>query len=215
MLIEKFRKAKNKSKKGFTLVELLVAIVIMSILTIGVFAITNSASRTFSKGTESIVADDVKDLVLMMVKKNLYSKEEIVLDETGNSYGNGATIRETYLKSHHLMFSYNGYVYYLPSNYEGEYEIDENGLPVGAQLMLEESAYDKYGVRLTFVPLYNSASGRSITLRVQIYVYERNDPDMRIITQGKESFRLMNLDRMGGSIEYASTATAYYMCYYV
>lgn len=215
MLIEKFKKAKSRSKKGFTLVELLVAMVIMSILTVSVFAITSSASRTFSKGTESIVADDVKDLVLMLVKKNLYSKEEIVLDETSNSYGNGATIKETYLSSHHLMFSFNGYIYYLPSNYEGEFEIDENGLPVGAQLMLEESAYDKYGVRLTFVPLYNSASGKSITLRVQVYVYERDDPEMRIITQGKESFRLMNLDRKGGTIEYAGAATAYYMCYYV
>ena len=95
MLIEKLKKMKSRWKKGFTLVELLVAIAIMSILTIGVFAITNSASKTFAKGTESIVADDLKDLLLALMKQTLYTKEEIALEENVYRFGEGATISET------------------------------------------------------------------------------------------------------------------------
>lgn len=217
MLIEKLKKMKSRWEKGFTLVELLVAIAIMSILTIGVFAITNSASKTFAKGTESIVADDLKDLLLALMKQTLYTKEEIALEENVYRFGEGATISETLLSSHHLMFAYNGYIYYLPSNYEGEYEVDENGLPIGAQLLLEESAYGKYAVEVEFVPLYNMTAGRSVTLRVQLYVYERANRD-NVVAVGKESFKLKNLERLGNSIEYLSEsedANIFFLCYYV
>lgn len=216
MLIERLKKIKNKGKKGFTLVELLVAIAIMSILTISVFAITNSASKTFAKGTESIAADDLKDLLLTLIKQNLYTKEEIVLEENVYRYGEGATISETQLSSHHLMFTYNGYVYYLPSNFEGEYEVDASGLPIGAQLLLEESAYDKYAAEVEFVPLYNASAGRSVTLRVQVCIYERNNPD-NVKAIGKESFKLKNLERLGNTIEYVSgsdDANIFFLCYY-
>ena len=211
MLINRIKKTKNKWKKGFTLVELLVAMVIMSILTISVFAITSSASRTFSKGTETLMADDVKDLVLALVKKNLYTKEEVVLD-SGIALGQSGEIKPEYLKTHHVMFSFNGYVYYLESNYLGEFELDDNGLPVGSKLILEESAYDKYGVQISFVPLYNAASGDYLTLRVQIYVYERDNPE-RVVTQGKESFKLLNLERLGNSISFTSAGSKF-LCYF-
>ena len=211
MLINRIKKTKNKWKKGFTLVELLVAMVIMSILTISVFAITSSASRTFSKGTETLMADDVKDLVLALVKKNLYTKEEIFLD-SGSALGQSGEIKPEYLKTYHVMFSFNGYVYYLESNYLGEFELDDNGLPVGSKLILEESAYDKYGVQISFVPLYNAASGDYLTLRVQIYVYERDNPE-RVVTQGKESFKLLNLERLGNSISFTSAGSKF-LCYF-
>ena len=211
MLINRIKKTKNKWKKGFTLVELLVAMVIMSILTISVFAITSSASRTFSKGTETLMADDVKDLVLALVKKNLYTKEEVVLD-SGSALGQSGEIKPEYLKTHHAMFSFNGYVYYLESNYLGEFELDDNGLPVGSKLILEESAYDKYGVQISFVPLYNAASGNYLTLRVQVYVFERDNPE-RVVTQGKESFKLLNLERLGNSIDFTSSGSKF-ICYF-
>lgn len=211
MLINRIKKTKNKWKKGFTLVELLVAMVIMSILTISVFAITSSASRTFAKGTETLMADDVKDLVLALVKKNLYTKEEIFLD-SGSALGQSGEIKTEYLKTHHAMFSFNGYVYYLESNYLGEFELDDNGLPVGSKLILEESAYDKYGVQISFVPLYNATSGNYLTLRVQVYVFERDNPE-RVVTQGKESFKLLNLERLGNSIDFTSSGSKF-ICYF-
>lgn len=211
MLINRIKKTKNKWKKGFTLVELLVAMVIMSILTISVFAITSSASRTFAKGTETLMADDVKDLVLALVKKNLYTKEEIFLD-SGSALGQSGEIKTEYLKTHHAMFSFNGYVYYLESNYLGEFELDDNGLPVGSKLILEESAYDKYGVQISFVPLYNAVSGNYLTLRVQVYVFERDNPE-RVVTQGKESFKLLNLERLGNSIDFTSSGSKF-ICYF-
>lgn len=211
MLINRIKKTKNKWKKGFTLVELLVAMVIMSILTISVFAITSSASRTFAKGTETLMADDVKDLVLALVKKNLYTKEEIFLD-SGSALGQSGEVKTEYLKTHHAMFSFNGYVYYLESNYLGEFELDDNGLPVGSKLILEEAAYDKYGVQISFVPLYNAASGNYLTLRVQVYVFERDNPE-RVVTQGKESFKLLNLERLGNSIDFTSSGSKF-ICYF-
>ena len=211
MLINRIKKTKNKWKKGFTLVELLVAMVIMSILTISVFAITSSESWTFAKGTETLMADDVKDLVLALVKKNLYTKEEIFLD-SGSALGQSGEVKTEYLKTHHAMFSFNGYVYYLESNYLGEFELDDNGLPVGSKLILEEAAYDKYGVQISFVPLYNAASGNYLTLRVQVYVFERDNPE-RVVTQGKESFKLLNLERLGNSIDFTSSGSKF-ICYF-
>ena len=46
-----------RHKRAFTLVELLVAMVIMSILAISVFLISSAASRTFIRGEETIAAD--------------------------------------------------------------------------------------------------------------------------------------------------------------
>lgn len=213
MLINKMRKSKKWHKKGFTLVELLVAIVIMSILTVSVFAITSSASRTFAKGTDSIKADDVKDLVLALVKKNLYSKEDIVLGSR-EFIGEGGAIDVDIIKDHHAVFSCNGRVYYLPSVLDGVIEYDENGLPVGSVPLLSEDAYDKYGVRLSFMPLVNVSDGSCVALRVQAIVYAMSKPDKHV-ARGRQSFTLMNVERLGNNVEYTDDDYYTQICYYV
>ena len=213
MSINKMRKSKKWHKKGFTLVELLVAIVIMSILTVSVFAITNSASRTFAKGTDSIKADDVKDLVLALVKKNLYSKDDIVLDSEFNHIGEGGAIDVNIIKDHHAVFSCNGRAYYLPSVLDGVIEYDENGLPAGSVPLLSEDAYDKYGVKLSFMPLVNVSDGSCVALRVQATVYATSEPD-KVIARGRQSFTLMNVERLGNNVEYDVDGYTQ-ICYYV
>lgn len=69
-------------QKGFTLAELLVAIVVMSILSICVYLITSSASQTFQHGQTTIAADDVKDLMIEYVRQIVKDKEKSDLSTT-------------------------------------------------------------------------------------------------------------------------------------
>ena len=75
MLWRRFR----RHKSAFTLAELLVAMVVMSILAISVFLITSAASSTFTRGTDSITADDVKDIVMEYVKLSVRSASKVWL----------------------------------------------------------------------------------------------------------------------------------------
>ena len=75
MLWRRFR----RHKRAFTLVELLVAMVIMSILAISVFLISSAASRTFIRGEETIAADDVKDIVMEYIRITLRSAKKVYL----------------------------------------------------------------------------------------------------------------------------------------
>ena len=77
MLLRKFR----KHKSGFTLAELLVALVILGILSLCVYLITQAASFTFSKGQEVISADDVKDIILEYLKQELKTSTSVYLTD--------------------------------------------------------------------------------------------------------------------------------------
>lgn len=87
MLWRRFR----RHKRAFTLVELLVAIVIMSILAISVFLISSAASRTFVRGEETIAADDVKDIVMEYIRITLRSAKKVYLSNDPTLMGTSGT----------------------------------------------------------------------------------------------------------------------------
>lgn len=87
MLWRRFR----RHKCAFTLVELLVAIVIMSILAISVFLISSAASRTFIRGEETIAADDVKDIVMEYIRITLRSAKKVYLSNDPTLMGTSGT----------------------------------------------------------------------------------------------------------------------------
>lgn len=87
MLWRRFR----RHKRAFTLVELLVAIVIMSILAISVFLISSAASRTFIRGEETIAADDVKDIVMEYIGITLRSAKKVYLSNDPTLVGTSGT----------------------------------------------------------------------------------------------------------------------------
>lgn len=87
MLWRRFR----RHKRAFTLVELLVAIVIMSILAISVFLISSAASRTFIRGEETIAADDVKDIVMEYIRITLRSAKKVYLSNDPTLMGTSGT----------------------------------------------------------------------------------------------------------------------------
>lgn len=87
MLWRRFR----RHKRAFTLVELLVAMVIMSILAISVFLISSAASRTFVRGEETIAADDVKDIVMEYIRITLRSAKKVYLSNDPTLIGTSGT----------------------------------------------------------------------------------------------------------------------------
>ena len=87
MLWRRFR----RHKRAFTLVELLVAIVIMSILAISVFLISSAASRTFVRGEETIAADDVKDIVMEYIRITLRNAKKVYLSNDPTLMGTSGT----------------------------------------------------------------------------------------------------------------------------
>lgn len=87
MLWRRFR----RHKRAFTLVELLVAMVIMSILAISVFLISSAASRTFIRGEETIAADDVKDIVMEYIRITLRSAKKVYLSNDPTLMGTSGT----------------------------------------------------------------------------------------------------------------------------
>lgn len=87
MLWRRFR----RHKRAFTLVELLVAMVIMSILAISVFLISSAASRAFIRGEETIAADDVKDIVMEYIRITLRSAKKVYLSNDPTLMGTSGT----------------------------------------------------------------------------------------------------------------------------
>lgn len=213
MLVTKLRKTKKKWKKGFTLVELLVAITISTLIGLSVFMITNSASNVFARGTESIVADDVKDTLVAFVKDKLYTRSDLYLVK--NSFTEGGLTGEN-IKKYHAMFVYDGYVYIVESNLEGEIEVDDNNIPVNKRMLIAQSAYDKYKVNMSFVPLGSDENGYT-TLRLNIYVYDENN---QVVCKSYESFKMVNMQYNQVNISFEQDAEgnaydAYFMCYFV
>ena len=87
MLWRRFR----RHKRAFTLVELLVAMVIMSILAISVFLISSAASSTVIRGEETIAADDVKDIVMEYIRITLRSAKKVYLSNDPTLMGTSGT----------------------------------------------------------------------------------------------------------------------------
>lgn len=213
MLVTKLRKTKKKWKKGFTLVELLVAITISTLIGLSVFLITNSASNVFVRGTESIVADDVKDTLVAFVKDKLYTRSDLYLVK--NSFTEGGLTGEN-IKKYHAMFVYDGYVYIVESNLDGEIEVDDNNIPVNKRMLIAQSAYDKYKVNMSFVPLGSDENGYT-TLRLNIYVYDENN---QVVCKSYESFKMVNMQYNQVNISFEKTPEgnaydAYFMCYFL
>lgn len=126
MLWRRFR----RHKRAFTLVELLVAMVIMSILAISVFLISSAASRTFIRGEETIAADDVKDIVMEYIRITLRSAKKVYLSNDPTLIGTSGT---PLIAECNMLFAGNvipddeypeGRIYPL-----GKHNVTVNGIP--------------------------------------------------------------------------------------
>lgn len=222
-MMRAFRRKVAGHKRGFTLIELLVTIVILGILSVSIWAITNSAILTFSREKNLIAADDVKDIVLAYVKQTVQYSDAIKLT---NQPLDSLQASENIQDKHVLFSADNGRVYMLASNVDGNIVVpDGTDIPQGAQLMLQENVYSsQYGVIVRFEPIYNAASKQYVTLRVSISVY---DPSSKVVgsdgmvsydiaARGSETFRLLNVENQKKTIEFDETAnTQYRYCYYV
>ena len=128
MLWRRFR----RHKRAFTLVELLVAMVIMSILAISVFLISSAASRTFIRGEETIAADDVKDIVMEYIRITLRNAKKVYLSNDPTLMGTSGT---PLIAECNMLFAGNvipdadgkpvgGRIYPL-----GKHDVTVNGIP--------------------------------------------------------------------------------------
>lgn len=207
MLLRKFR----KHKSGFTLAELLVALVILGILSLCVYLITQAASFTFSKGQEVISADDVKDIILEYLKQELKTSTSVYL--TDDLVADGAQ----YLKKGNLLFSseVDGRLYFLSSDVDGTLNLSytQDGtivFPTDAKPYFGEGASDAekyiYGnhcIRVVFSPLTNS-DGKKQALKVTVSVYKSMSSTTASV-EGSEIIQLVNMEQQNGEIT-ASTA---------
>ena len=121
-----------RHKRAFTLVELLVAMVIMSILAISVLLISSAASRTFIRGEETIAADDVKDIVMEYIGITLRSAKKVYLSNDPTLVGASGT---PLIAECNMLFAGNvipdgdgapvgGRIYPL-----GKHDVTVNGIP--------------------------------------------------------------------------------------
>ena len=75
------RRTVRRRKAGFTLAELLVALVVICLLSTCVFLITRSAGNTFTRGEDVISANDLKSIALEFVGQELRTASTIMLLE--------------------------------------------------------------------------------------------------------------------------------------
>lgn len=116
----KTRAVRKKSRRGFTLAELLVAIVIVSLLSLCIFLITQSASNTFLRGEQVITADDVKDIVLEYITQTVKSSTSMYLVRDIERFG-----AEYTEKGNCLYAAPDGMVYILPVDEDGNIEFED------------------------------------------------------------------------------------------
>lgn len=187
MLWRRFR----RHKRAFTLVELLVAMVIMSILAISVFLISSAASRTFVRGEETIAADDVKDIVMEYIRITLRSAKKVYLSNDPTLIGTSGT---PLIAECNMLFAGNvipdadgsriyplgkhnvtvndiprtetvigGYVYHMGSNVDGVLDWDApTPLFGGTTLEPATGVYGEYLVGgLTFTPIVRTEGKES------------------------------------------------------
>ena len=75
------RRTVRRRKAGFTLAELLVALVVICLLSTCVFLITRSAAGTFTRGEDVISANDLKSIALEYVRQELRTASAIMLTD--------------------------------------------------------------------------------------------------------------------------------------
>lgn len=214
MLIRKLRKRKS----GFTLAELLVALVILGILSLCVYLITQAASFTFSRGQEVISSDDVKDIVLEYVKQEIRNSQTVYLTDDLVNYG------AVCLTKGNLLFSseFDGYLYTLASDVDGNINLtfpqeDGRAFPANAtQYFVNPSdIYGDYVVRLTFSTVTNTETGKKQSLKASVTVYKKTDTSTPA-AQGFEVITLINMSQKNGEIntQYAGTDGEVRYCFY-
>ena len=107
------RRTVRRRKAGFTLAELLVALVVICLLSTCVFLITRSAGNTFTRGEDVISANDLKSIALEYVRQELRTASTIML--TDDLEADGGEL----IKSGALLFSHGGRLYTADANVDG------------------------------------------------------------------------------------------------
>lgn len=231
VLIRKLKNAQKgfNSKKGFTLAELLVAIVVMSILSICVYLITSSASQTFQHGQTTIAADDVKDLMIEYVRQIVKDKEKIrLVDDIYPLTADGRTKGEKYIAEGNLLFSFKGIIYIMDSNIDGDFPLitdgENAGLPLNARPLLgvtESGApnltvYGNYRINLSFEPLMN-VEGKALSVKIRLVVWDStkfSDGSYEVSAIGEEVIHFYNMENKNGKVQTDGTGTGYNYCFY-
>lgn len=228
--------AGRAKKRGFTLMELLVAIVIMGILSVCIFLVTTAAGDTFLRQRELLSADDVKDFVLTYVKQAVSTAEHMKLTNVlGDSEGGKVS---SLLKDYNVIFSYDTTVttesgstktaeriFTLDREPDGLLYPDPSQQPTGEVLpvptkavpLLTENIYDKYSVRLQFSTVKNSKLDRCVTLKIIVSVYEATDTAgvYEVKSTGSELVQLLNLERLGNKVKQSGVeGDVYDYCYF-
>ena len=86
------RRAVRRRKAGFTLAELLVALVVICLLSTCVFLITRSAAGTFTRGEDVISANDLKSIALEYVRQELRTASAIMLTDDLEADGGASSV---------------------------------------------------------------------------------------------------------------------------
>lgn len=214
MLLRRFRKRKS----GFTLAELLVALVILGILSLCVYLITQAASFTFSRGEEVISSDDVKDIVLEYIKQEVRNSSVVYLTDDLAADGSA------YITKGNLLFSseLDGYLYKATSNVDGNINLtypadDGRPFPAGAQAYFVNPSdiYGDYVVTVRYSTLTNTLTGKRQSLKIEVTVYDGLGASS-YVAHGYEIVTLVNMERHGGEIHVSQTSTETSMryCFY-
>lgn len=222
-------KRRRNLKKGFTLAELLVTIVVMGILSICVFLITSSASETFRHGQATIAGDDVKDLMIEYVRQIIKDKEKIwLVDDINTTLSDGRTKGEKYISTGNLLFSFNGIIYIMDSNIDGEFPLVADGanagLPANARPLLgsgddgtpNTEAYGNYRVNLSFQSLLNQ-EGKALAVKVRIAVWDRTKGSAgsyEVVSVGEEVIHFYNMENKNNKVQTDGTETSFNYCFY-
>ena len=187
----KTRAVRKKSRRGFTLAELLVAIVIVSLLSLCIFLITQSASNTFLRGEQVITADDVKDIVLEYITQTVKSSTSMYLVRDIERFG-----AEYTEKGNCLYAAPDGMVYILPVDEDGNIEFEDT-------------------VSMWFEAISN-AEGKDTSLKVNVEVMRGGE----VRASGSTVITLLNISQRKTEIMFAEGDEAggvydrYYYCFF-
>lgn len=214
MLLRRFRKRKS----GFTLAELLVALVILGILSLCVYLITQAASFTFSKGQEVISSDDVKDIILEYIKQEIRNSTTVYLTDDLETYGSLCLTKGNLLFSSEL----DGYLYTLASDVDGNINLtypasDDRVFPANAKpyFVNSTSIYGDYVVSVRFSIVQNMVTNKKQSIKISVAVYDGMDTGV-LSAQGYEVVTLVNMSQQNGEIKTQDGENASVMryCFY-
>lgn len=205
------RRTVRRRKAGFTLAELLVALVVICLLSTCVFLITRSAAGTFTRGEDVISANDLKSIALEYVKQELRTASTIML--TDDLEADGGEL----IKSGALLFSHGGRLYTADANVDGELPLDYPGgagsapLPSSARPFFagadaETNIYGNYDIEISFSPITNTMTGKTNSLKVTVAVYRSGE----FMLEGSEVVDLINMRQENGEIKGAAGRYCFY-----